>query len=95
MSASITSLRDGHRLVSVEEEEAYRQGLQRLATIGSGKKGSRQPRHVLEERGNDTRVPGGRIGHGGRCDALPVAGGAADRAARGVPVATRQVDLPE
>ena len=38
MSASITSLRDGHRLVSVEEEEAYRQGLQRLATIGSGKK---------------------------------------------------------
>ena len=51
------SLRDGHRLVSVEEEEAYRQGLQRLAAIGSGKKGSRQPRHVLEVRGNDTRVP--------------------------------------
>ena len=57
MSASITYLRDGHRLVSVEEEEAYRHGLQRLAAIGSGKKGSRQPRHVLEVRGNDTRVP--------------------------------------
>ncbi|MHB1282247.1 MAG: hypothetical protein ACYCOY_10990 [Metallibacterium sp.] len=41
------SLRDGHRLVSVEEEAAYRAGLARLSCIRSGKKGSAMPRHVL------------------------------------------------
>lgn len=41
------SLRDGHRLVSVEEEAAYRAGLERLSCIRSGKKGSAMPRHVL------------------------------------------------
>ncbi|MHB1944256.1 MAG: hypothetical protein ACYCPE_03315 [Metallibacterium sp.] len=41
------SLRDGHRLVSVEEEAVYRAGLERLSCIRSGKKGSAMPRHVL------------------------------------------------
>ena len=42
------SLRDGHRLIPAEEEVAYRTGLERLANIRSGKKGSTMPRHVLE-----------------------------------------------
>ena len=51
------SLRDGHRLVSVEEEAAYRAGLARLARIRSGKRGSAMPRHVLEVVDVNTRVP--------------------------------------
>ncbi|MHB1944264.1 MAG: hypothetical protein ACYCPE_03355 [Metallibacterium sp.] len=51
------SLRDGHRLVSVEEEAAYRAGLERLSCIRSGKKGSTMPRHVLEGVDSNTWVP--------------------------------------
>ena len=51
------SLRDGHRLVSVEEEAAYRAGLERLARIRSGKRGSAMPRHVLTLRHGINWVP--------------------------------------
>ena len=51
------SLRDGHRLVSVEEEAAYRAGLERLARIRSGKRGSAMPRHVLTLRHGMNWVP--------------------------------------
>lgn len=51
------SLRDGHRLVSVEEEATYRAGLERLSCIRSGKKGSTMPRHVLARCHGTNWVP--------------------------------------
>ncbi len=48
------SLRDGHRLVSVEDEAVYRAGLERLSGIPTGKRGSAMPRHVLM-RSHDTQ----------------------------------------
>ena len=51
------SLRDGHRLVSVAEEAAYRAGLERLARIRSGKRGSAMSRHVLTLRHGINWVP--------------------------------------
>ncbi len=51
------SLRDGYLLIPDGEVAIYRAGLEQLANIRSGKKGSVMPRHMLYVLDGNTRVP--------------------------------------